>query len=67
MGSDTRVFLACRAASSSAFRFWPISEVLQDKGDWLVQPGDKDNPRRVEKEDLPTSSLPPKETCMRRV
>lgn len=27
MGSDTRVFLACRAASSSAFRFRPSSEV----------------------------------------
>lgn len=31
MGSDTRFFLACSAASSSAFRFWPTSEVLQDK------------------------------------
>ena len=28
MGSDTRLLLACKAASSSAFRFRPISEVL---------------------------------------
>lgn len=31
MGSDTRDFLACSAASSFAFCFWPSSEVLQDR------------------------------------
>lgn len=53
MGSDTRVFLACSAASSSAFRFWPTSDVLQDKGDWLYQPGDKGKARRFDKKDTP--------------
>lgn len=36
-GSDTRIFLACSAASSSAFFFRPSSEVLQDKGgEWAI-------------------------------
>ncbi|KAL0605355.1 UPF0764 protein C16orf89 [Plecturocebus cupreus] len=34
-----------RAASSSAFRFRPSSEVLQDKGDCLYQLGDRTTPQ----------------------
>lgn len=61
MGSDTRAFLACSAASSSAFRFLPTSEVLQDKGDWLHQLVIGTTPGDSERKTFPHPAPPPKE------